>query len=521
MLQLRIEDTTSTRTFATDRPEILVGRRADVDLVIGDAAASRTHCMLRVKDGELAVIDLGTVNGTKVDGKRIEQVALKPGQAFAIGKTVFRIAQCGNVKAALPPPRPRLERSPRPRQAFPAPVPTGGPAPDFGREIRNLVRRTPWYTASLVIHALALLLMGLVPFERLNRDETLRLEAVEPRAGEELESFEDPELDAEEPLFGSIPEDEIVAPEDEPPQATTDEPPPVPEPNVFDSPTISPSPGMRIQKLDKPLPVFSKKLKVDDKKINTTNLEKEHDAAADAVLRGLGGRRLPTGIDAKRIVVVNGEFDEMETVLERYRIPHTVITRKDLVRKRLAGARILCVNCGRDPSPADASKVAERVQRFVRRGGWLITSDWALRPYLTEAFPDRIEHVPTGGHQRDTTVTVEPIRSSPLLVGAFDRARKSRWWLEESSRFFRVKPGKATVLVRSAEMKRRYGHEAVVVEFLEGRGRVLHLLGHFYQKDGNRLGVAGMHRLVLNYILERFPLTGRKRDRDRGRGRDG
>ena len=55
------------------------------------------------------------------------------------------------------------------------------------------------------------------------------------------------------------------------------------------------------------------------------------------------------------------------------------------------------------------------------------------------------------------------------------------------------------------EMERRFGTSPVVIDFRAGKGRVLHLLGHFYQKDGNRLGLVAMDNLILNYLTERFP----------------
>ncbi len=508
MLQLRIDDPTSERTFVSDRAEVLIGRRQDVDLVVQDAAASRTHCMLRMDGAELTVIDLGTVNGTKIDGQRIDgQAVLKPGQAFSIGKTTFRIAACGGVSVTLPL-RVRLEGDPRPAIAIKTPVPTGGPQADFGREIRRLLRSTPWYTISLIAHVLGLLFMSLIPFETETTEEKRLLAAIKPRQEEELESVVDPIPD-EETLRGYDVEDELVAPDDEEPLAKTDKLTEIDE-DPFTVPVISPSPGTRIRRLDNPLPRKSKKLEVADKTVNTNNLDREHDAAAKAVIRGLGGRRLPTGISSKRIIVVKGEFDEIETVLTRYGIPYTLIDKKAFVRRRFPEAKIVCINCGRDPGRLDAKKLVTRIKSFILRGGWLMTSDWAVRPYLTDAFPHRIkEWGRTRFSQRDTTVEVEPARSSPLLQGAFDRARVSKWWLEDTSRFFKVVPGQAEVLVKSSAMKTRFGPEDVVVTFREGRGRVLHLLGHFYQKDGNRLGMAGMHRLVLNYVLERFPTAGR------------
>ena len=87
----------------------------------------------------------------------------------------------------------------------------------------------------------------------------------------------------------------------------------------------------------------------------------------------------------------------------------------------------------------------------------------------------------------------------------FDRQAKSDWWLEETSTFFKVTPGRTNILVVSDEMDKRYGTSTVAFDFTVNRGRVVHLLGHFYQKDGNRMGLVGMHRLIINLIRERFP----------------
>jgi hypothetical protein len=59
------------------------------------------------------------------------------------------------------------------------------------------------------------------------------------------------------------------------------------------------------------------------------------------------------------------------------------------------------------------------------------------------------------------------------------------------------------VLVASADMQQNYGSRVVAFRFAYGKGVVVHLLGHFYQKDGNRHGLVAMHRLITNVILER------------------
>ena len=111
---------------------------------------------------------------------------------------------------------------------------------------------------------------------------------------------------------------------------------------------------------------------------------------------------------------------------------------------------------------------------------------------------------------------VGPVRrNSPLLEGVFSARTKTRWWLEEASKFVGTKGNRVRVLVDSEDMRKRYGSRAVVVEFKPSRnGRVLHLMGHFYQKDGNHAGVVAMHRLIFNFLRERFPVRARAGETD-------
>ena len=61
------------------------------------------------------------------------------------------------------------------------------------------------------------------------------------------------------------------------------------------------------------------------------------------------------------------------------------------------------------------------------------------------------------------------------------------------------------MLIDSDEMAQRYRSGIVAASCRPSRkGRVVHMLGHFFQKDGNRAGVVGMHRLILNFLLEKF-----------------
>jgi len=75
------------------RDSIVIGRDPTCDLMIDDTRASRRHCRLtRSPDGFL-LEDLGSRNGTLVDGAAIEgPVRLKANQVFRIGNTLFFLA---------------------------------------------------------------------------------------------------------------------------------------------------------------------------------------------------------------------------------------------------------------------------------------------------------------------------------------------------------------------------------------------------------------------------------------------
>jgi len=72
-------------------PGLVVGRGAEADLRINDPGVSRRHAEFRVTTGrdgpELSVVDLGSTNGTLVDGKRVTEARLKGGSVVRIGTT--------------------------------------------------------------------------------------------------------------------------------------------------------------------------------------------------------------------------------------------------------------------------------------------------------------------------------------------------------------------------------------------------------------------------------------------------
>ncbi|MCL6451140.1 MAG: FHA domain-containing protein, partial [Acetobacteraceae bacterium] len=77
--------------------EVAVGRSAGNNIVIADAFTSQYHARIRNEGGRLLLEDLGSTNGTYLNGKRIKtRAALKDGDKISIGGVTFQLVRCGH-----------------------------------------------------------------------------------------------------------------------------------------------------------------------------------------------------------------------------------------------------------------------------------------------------------------------------------------------------------------------------------------------------------------------------------------
>jgi hypothetical protein len=75
------------KTHAVTAPKVVIGRSRDCDIRVADLNASRRHAELR-KDGDgYVIVDLGSMNGTLVNGKAVGRERLEDGDRITLGST--------------------------------------------------------------------------------------------------------------------------------------------------------------------------------------------------------------------------------------------------------------------------------------------------------------------------------------------------------------------------------------------------------------------------------------------------
>jgi pSer/pThr/pTyr-binding forkhead associated (FHA) protein len=77
------------RPFQLPSTVTLIGRRQDCDLCIPLTVISRKHCELNMDQGRLMIRDLKSKNCTYVNGQKIEETRLNPGDQIGLGPLTF------------------------------------------------------------------------------------------------------------------------------------------------------------------------------------------------------------------------------------------------------------------------------------------------------------------------------------------------------------------------------------------------------------------------------------------------
>src|SRR3954449_4671111 len=71
--------------------EIVIGRSSDLDMVLVEDMVSRKHAKILTDERVVSIQDLGSTNGTFVNGEKVRKVELKDGDRILIGTSIIKL----------------------------------------------------------------------------------------------------------------------------------------------------------------------------------------------------------------------------------------------------------------------------------------------------------------------------------------------------------------------------------------------------------------------------------------------
>jgi len=165
-----------------------------------------------------------------------------------------------------------------------------------------------------------------------------------------------------------------------------------------------------------------------------------------------------------------GTFDQVEEVLKCLQIPALVNP-----NAKKTDPKIVFVNCSSDYDQTLIAEIGDR----VKKGKWLVTSDWALHYIIEPAFPNTVRW--TKVSTDESVISVEPyldsLWSEIAVLGA-----DPQWWLWGSYPIEVIDPEKVRVEAASHDLLVKYKAPVVAVRFDWGTGHVFHVISHFWAK---------------------------------------
>ena len=176
------------------------------------------------------------------------------------------------------------------------------------------------------------------------------------------------------------------------------------------------------------------------------------------------------------VIVSLGVHDYIEQVFNGIGLKHNLINPQQFEKIDLDPDKIIFINCPGNVT----SKGLRNLVTFVEKGGFLFTTDWALRHVIEPGFPGYIKY--NNRPTSDEVVRVDILaEEDPFLQSLIGPNDDPQWWLEGSSYPIEILNHKEVdILIKSKEIEKKYGESAVFVTFDYGKGKIYHMISHFY-----------------------------------------
>ena len=220
-----------------------------------------------------------------------------------------------------------------------------------------------------------------------------------------------------------------------------------------------------------------------------------------------------------KILAVNGKYEKPKKVIEyMYASQKEVIKENEIMKVDLSQYDVLLIGCPGSDIPYSAHP---KVKNFVVNGGWLITTDWAIRSIIENIFPGYIRW--NGAKTADAVVACQILEPNhPFLEGVINEIQQSkwekqaskntkqkefRWWLETRSFPIQIINHQAVkVLIGSWEIQNKWGEAPVLVEFDYGKtgGKIIHMISHTHLQKGGAKGKYASALILTNILDEKI-----------------
>jgi predicted component of type VI protein secretion system len=130
---------TAGKAYPLETPEVSIGRDTSNTISINDGEVSRKHAKMTLQGSAYVMQDLGSTNGTFVNGTRLSgPVALKPGDTVSFGETIVLM-----YEAAYDPNATMVSGAKASKTSAPLPKPEPAPAPAYAGQVPAAPAPTP------------------------------------------------------------------------------------------------------------------------------------------------------------------------------------------------------------------------------------------------------------------------------------------------------------------------------------------------------------------------------------------
>jgi HEAT repeat protein len=175
------------------------------------------------------------------------------------------------------------------------------------------------------------------------------------------------------------------------------------------------------------------------------------------------------------VLVTRKGGDNIQLLLTEYGVEHREVRSASVSKAGLQPYAVFVANCPGEIVDDDV----EHLQWFVRTGGYLFASCWALTHTVQRAFPEVVDKLPIKGQVIGTVEAEDAESESPYMKDVFDRATSPLYELMGSHLIRVLDPERFEVLIDSPQAASIWGDGNLAGWFTVGHGTILDSANHF------------------------------------------